>query len=326
MSDKERLKKAILELKHQFGEGVIMSLDGNEKIKNVEVISTGSISLNKALGVGGIPKGRIIEIFGPESSGKTTLALHIVREIQKNGGEAAFIDMEHALDIKYAKDIGIDLSRMKISQPDMGEEAMIIMETLAKTGEVDLIVIDSVSALTPKAEVEGKIGDNHIALLPRLMSQTCRKISPIASKTGTTIIFINQIRMKIETMFGNRSPETTSGGRALRFHSSVRLDIRKISQLKVKDETVGIRVRVKVVKNKVASPFKQAEFDILFNEGGISWEADLINTGINLGIVNRSGNTYSFKDNKLGVGLENSRLFLKENDKVAKEIEKEINK
>lgn len=314
------LEDTIKSIQDRFGEGAIMKLGEAPKV-DVESISTNSISLDIALGVGGIPRGRIIEIFGPESSGKTTLALHIIASAQKMGGKAAYIDAEHALDPEYAKRIGVKINDLFISQPNDGEEALIIMENLVRSNSLDVIVIDSVAALTPKAEIEGEMGAQHIGLQARLMSQALRKITALAAKSKTTIIFINQIRMQIGIMFGN--PETTSGGRALRFYASVRIDIRRIAQIKKGEEVTGSRIKVKVVKNKVAPPFKVGEFDIMYNEG-ISREMDVINTGIKYGSVNRSGNTISFGETKLGVGLDNAKEFLKQNPKITKDIEKMI--
>ncbi len=314
------LEETIKSIQDKFGEGAIMKLGEAPKV-DVESIPTNSISLDIALGVGGIPRGRIIEIFGPESSGKTTLALHIIASAQKMGGKAAYIDAEHALDPEYAKRIGVKINELFISQPDDGEEALIIMENLVRSNSLDVIVVDSVAALTPKAEIEGEMGAQHIGLQARLMSQALRKITGIAAKSKTTIIFINQIRMQIGIMFGN--PETTPGGRALRFYASVRIDIRRIAQIKKGEEVTGSRIKVKVVKNKVAPPFKIGEFDIMYNEG-ISREADIINTGIKYGTVNRSGNTISFGETKLGVGLDNAKEFLKQNPKITKDIEKAI--
>lgn len=323
MSAKDKaLDETIKNIREQFGEGAIMKL-GDARRVDVEAIPTGSISLDLATGVGGLPRGRIIEIFGPESSGKTTLALHVVASCQKMGGKAAFIDAEHALDPEYAKRIGVKINELFISQPDNGEEAMIIMENLVRSGSLDVIVIDSVAALTPKAEIEGEMGASHIGLQARLMSQALRKITAIAAKSRTVIIFINQIRMQIGVMFGN--PETTSGGRALRFYASMRLDIRRTAQIKKGEEVIGSRSKVKVVKNKVAAPFKVAEFDIMYNEG-ISKEGDLISLGVKIGIVNKSGNTYSFGEDKLGVGYDASREFLKQNPKISAAIAKEIYK
>ena len=316
------LDETIKNIREQFGEGSIMKLGEATRV-DVEAIPTGSISLDLATGVGGLPRGRIIEIFGPESSGKTTLALHVVAACQKMGGKAAFIDAEHALDPEYAKRIGVKINDLFISQPDNGEEAMVIMENLVRSGSLDVIVIDSVAALTPKAEIEGEMGASHIGLQARLMSQALRKITAIAAKSKTVIIFINQIRMQIGVMFGN--PETTSGGRALRFYASMRLDIRRTAQIKKGEEVIGSRSKVKVVKNKVAAPFKVAEFDIMYNEG-ISKEGDLISLGVKIGIVNKSGNTYSFGEDKLGVGYDASREFLKQNPKISSGIAKEIYK
>jgi recombination protein RecA len=323
ISQKDKaLDETIKNIREQFGEGSIMKLGEATRV-DVEAIPTGSISLDLATGVGGLPRGRIIEIFGPESSGKTTLALHVVAACQKMGGKAAFIDAEHALDPEYAKRIGVKINDLFISQPDNGEEAMVIMENLVRSGSLDVIVIDSVAALTPKAEIEGEMGASHIGLQARLMSQALRKITAIAAKSKTVIIFINQIRMQIGVMFGN--PETTSGGRALRFYASMRLDIRRTAQIKKGEEVIGSRSKVKVVKNKVAAPFKVAEFDIMYNEG-ISKEGDLISLGVKIGIVNKSGNTYSFGEDKLGVGYDASREFLKQNPKISAAISKEIYK
>ncbi len=313
------LNEAIKNIQEKFGEGAIMRLGETRRV-DVEVIPTGSISLDMALGVGGVPRGRIIEIFGPESSGKTTLALHIVASAQKQGGTAAFIDAEHALDPEYAKKIGVKVDDLFISQPDNGEEAMAIMENLVRSGSLDVIVVDSVAALTPRVEIEGEMGAQHIGLQARLMSQALRKITAIAAKTKTTIIFINQIRMKIGVMFG--SPETTPGGRALRFYSSIRLDIRKTAQIKKGEDVIGSRVKIKVVKNKVAPPFKFVEVDLY--EDGISSEGEILTLGIKLGIISKSGNTYSFEKEKLGVGVDNARNYLKENKKTLEAIKKEI--
>ncbi len=307
-------------LQGKFGDGSIMKL-GDVKKVNVATISSGSFSLDLALGVGGYPRGRIVEIFGPESSGKTTLALHAVAEVQKKGGRAAFIDAEHAMDPDYAKRLGVKINDLLISQPDSGEEALNILESLVRSGIIDIIVIDSVAALTPRAEIEGEIGDQHIGRQARLMSQALRKVTSIIGKSNCTVIFINQIRMKIGIMFGN--PETTPGGLALKFAASVRLDIRRIAQIKKGEESVGNRVKVKVAKNKVAPPFKEAEFDILFGEG-ISYESDILNTAIKYGAITKSGNTYSFEGEKLGVGLEQSREKLKEDKKLLEDIKKKI--
>ena len=285
------------------------------------MIPTGSISLDLALGVGGIPRGRIVEIFGPESSGKTTLALHIVAEAQKKGGLAAFVDAEHALDPEYAKRIGVDIKELLISQPDTGEQALQIVESLVRSGSVDTVVVDSVAALTPRAEIEGEIGDQHVGLQARLMSQALRKLTHVVSTSRCTVIFINQIRIQIGIMYGN--PETTPGGKALKFYSSVRIEVRRIAQVKKGEEIVGNRVRAKVVKNKVAAPFRTGEFDIMYNEG-ISHFAELINAGVKYEVVNRSGASYSFGELRLGQGIDAAKQFLKENPKTAKEIERAI--
>jgi len=314
------LASTIKDIQSKFGEGAIMKLGEAPRV-DVEAIPTGSISLDLALGVGGMPRGRIIEIYGPESSGKTTLALHIVASAQKQGGKAAFIDAEHALDPEYAKRIGVKIEELLISQPDNGEEALNIMEQLVRSGSIDIVVVDSVAALTPRAEIEGEMGAQHIGLQARLMSQALRKITAIAAKTKTVIIFINQIRMQVGIMFGN--PETTPGGRALKFYSSVRIDIRRTAQIKKGEEITGSRIKVKVVKNKVAPPFKIAEFDIMYNEG-ISKEGDLINTGVKTGVIERSGNSYAFGETKLGTGIDNAKEFLKQNPKIANEIDKAI--
>ena len=309
------LQEAIDEIRQRFGEGAIMRLS-EAKAMDVEVISTGSVSIDLALG-GGIPKGRVIEIYGPEASGKTTVALHVIAEAQKNGGVGAFIDAEHALDPDYAKKIGVNTDDLLISQPDSGEQALQILETLVRSGEVEVIVIDSVAALTPKSEIAGEMGEFPIGLQARLMSSALRKLSAIVSKKKTTVIFINQIRMKIGVMFGN--PETTPGGLALKFYSSIRIELRKIAQLKSGDEITGNRIRAKIVKNKVAAPFKVAEFDIYYNEG-ISATADLLNAGLKEGVVSKAGSWLQYENSKLGQGMEASRKFLQENPKIAKEI------
>lgn len=314
------VESALDQIKDKFGDGSIMKLS-DTKTLDIAVVPTGSISLDLALGVGGIPKGRVIEVYGPESSGKTTLTLHMVAEVQKRGGLAAFIDAEHALDPEYAKRIGVKLEDLLISQPDNGEQALDICETLVRSNALDLIVIDSVAALTPRNEIEGEMGDSHMGLQARLMSQALRKLTAIISKTQTTVIFINQIRMKIGVMFGN--PETTTGGNALKFYSSLRLEVRRTAQIKAGDKIVGNRVKVKIVKNKVAPPFKTAEFDIMYNEG-ISMAGDLLDTGVLLAAIEKSGNTFLFGDVKLGVGRENSKTFLKENSKVMAELDKAI--
>ncbi len=314
----ENIDSLIESLQSRFGEGAVMKL-GEMKHTKVDTISSGSFSLDLALGVGGLPKGRIVEIFGPESSGKTTLALHAVAEIQKKGGKAAYIDAEHALDPEYAGRIGVKIKDLIISQPDSGEEALNIMESLVRSGIIDLVVIDSVAALTPKAEIEGEMGQQQIGLQARLMSQALRKITAIAAKSGTLVIFINQTRMKIGIMFGN--PETTPGGLALKFYASVRIDIRKIAQIKKGEESIGNRVKAKVVKNKVAPPFRIAEFDILFGEG-ISYEADVLNTAVKYGTVSKNGASYSLNGEKLGNGFDNIREKLKNDKKLLATIEK----
>lgn len=324
MGEKEQKMKALdlalSQIERQFGKGAIMRL-GTKGMADIPVISTGSLGLDIALGVGGMPRGRVIEIFGPESSGKTTLSLHVVSEAQKNGGVAAFIDAEHALDPGYARKLGVNTDDLLISQPDTGEQALEIAETLVRSGAVDIIVIDSVAALVPRAEIEGEMGDAHMGLQARLMSQALRKLTAAISKSLTTVIFINQIRMKIGVMFGN--PETTTGGNALKFYSSLRLDIRKVESIKEGQDITGNRVRVKVVKNKLAPPFKQAEFDILFDEG-ISRVGELIDLGVEKGIIEKSGSWYAYKSERIGQGRENTRQILKENGPLAKDIEIKI--
>jgi len=315
------LESTLKDLRERFGEGAIMRL-GEMKRVDVDAIPTGSPSLDLALGVGGVPRGRIIEIYGTESSGKTTLALHIIAEAQKKGGKAAFVDSEHALDPEYAQKIGVKVKDLLISQPDSGEQALDIVEALVRSGSVDVIVVDSVAALTPRAELEGEMGNQQIGLQARLMSQALRKLTAITAKSNTVVIFINQTRMQIGMMrFGN--PVTTPGGKALKFYSSVRIELRRIAQIKRKDEIVGSRIRAKVVKNKVAPPFRQAEFDIIYGKG-ISYEGDLLNLGIKRGLITRSGNTFTFGEVKLGVGFESARKFLEENPKIAQEIHKQI--
>lgn len=313
------IENTVKEIKTKFGEGAIMKL-GEAKKVDVDAIPTGSLSLDIALGVGGIPRGRVIEVFGPESSGKTTLTLHIISEAQKRGGAAAFIDAEHALDPEYARRIGVDIDNLLISQPDTGEQALDIVETLVRSGAVEVIVVDSVAALTPRAEIEGEMSDQQIGLQARLMSKALRKITNIMAKSGTAVIFTNQIRMKIGVMFGN--PETTPGGNALKFFSSVRLDIRRAAQLKSQDQIIGNRTRVKVVKNKVAPPFRTAEFDIMYNEG-ISRLGDIIQTGVQYGVLEKMGSWYSYQGEKLGQGMEASKSYLKENPKLVSNIVKE---
>jgi recombination protein RecA len=314
------LDAALAQIERQFGKGSVMRL-GDEGRAPVEVIPTGSIALDVALGIGGLPKGRVVEIYGPESSGKTTLALHAIASVQSMGGIAAFIDAEHAMDPDYAKKLGVDIDALLVSQPDTGEQALEIMDMLIRSGAIDLIVIDSVAALVPRAEIEGEMGDSHVGLQARLMSQALRKITGALSSHGTTAIFINQLREKIGVMFG--SPETTTGGKALKFYSSVRLDIRRIETLKDGSEAVGNRTRVKVVKNKMAPPFKQAEFDILFGEG-ISRHGSLVDMGVEHGIVRKAGAWYTYDGDQLGQGKENARQFLKDNPDLADEIEKRI--
>ena len=311
------LDLAISQIEKQFGKGAIMRM-GEDTIIKIESIPTGSISLDAAIGIGGIPRGRVTEIYGPESSGKTTLALHVVAEAQKNSGYAAFIDAEHAMDPEYARKLGVDIDNLLISQPDTGEQALDITETLVRSGALDVIIIDSVAALVPKAELDGEMGDTHVGLQARLMSQALRKLTGTVSKSKTSVVFINQIRHKIGVMFG--SPETTTGGNALKFYSSLRLDIRRIGQIKEGDQVVGNRTRVKVVKNKIAPPFKNTEFDIMYGEG-ISYEGDLLDLATQADIVNKTGAWYSFNKEKIGQGRENTKRFLQENDKVRNEIE-----
>ncbi|MFC2061345.1 recombinase RecA [Elusimicrobiota bacterium] len=317
------LKRAVGEIEKRFGKGSIMKLGDDKYKQKIDAISTGALTLDIALGVGGIPRGRVVEIFGPEASGKTTLCLEIVANAQANGGHAAYIDAEHALDPDYSKRIGVDIDNLLLSQPDYGEQALEVTETLVRSGAVDVIVIDSVAALVPKAELEGNMGDSHMGLQARLMSQALRKLTATIAKSTTTIIFVNQIREKIGIMFGN--PETTPGGRALKFYSSVRLDIRRIGAIKVGTDNVGNRIRVKVAKNKVAPPFKKAEFDIIYGEG-ISREGCLIDMAIEENILNKSGTWFAYKDKQLGQGKINTISFLKENPKMANEIEKTIRK
>lgn len=318
--EKKDLEEAVSEIKQRFGEGAIMKLKEARPV-DVDVIPTGSISLDMALGVGGAPRGRVIEIYGPESSGKSTLALHICAQAQKQGGVAAFVDAEHALDPDYAKRIGVNVDDLLISQPDSGEQALQIVETLVRSGEVDVIVVDSVAALVPQAEIAGEMGEFQIGLQARLMSQCLRKLSGIIAKTKTVVIFLNQTRMKIGVSWGN--PETTPGGLALKFYSSVRIDLRRMAQIKKGEEIVGNRIKAKIVKNKVAAPFKTTEFDIYYNEG-ISKLADLINTGLKLEIIKKAGSWLQFENTKLGQGMEASRTFLKENPELTEKIKKAI--
>ena len=324
MADKEKLKAlelAVGQIEKQFGKGSIMRLGREEIPAGIPAISTGSLGLDIALGVGGVPRGRIVEVYGPESSGKTTLALHIIAEAQKAGGQAAFIDAEHALDVAYARKLGVKTDELLISQPDTGEQALEITETLVRSGAIDVIVVDSVAALTPRAEIEGEMGDAHMGLQARLMSQALRKLTGAISKSNTTLVFINQIRMKIGVMFGN--PETTTGGNALKFYASVRLDIRKISAVKEGDDVTGGRVKVKVVKNKIAPPFRNAEFDIMFNEG-ISKLGEIIDIGVEKNIIEKSGAWFSYSGTRIGQGRENVKQFLHEHADMAAEIEAKV--
>ena len=317
---RKALDAAMSQIEKQFGKGSVMKL-GDYKAMDVEAIPTGSLALDVALGRGGLPKGRIIEIFGPESSGKTTLALHAIAEVQKTGGEAAFIDAEHALDPVYAKKLGVDIDDLIVSQPDTGEQALEIVEALVRSGAIDIIVVDSVAALVPKAEIDGDMGDSYIGLQARLMSQALRKLAGVLNKSKTAIIFINQLREKVGVMFGN--PETTPGGRALKFYSSVRLDIRRVESIKQDGEVVGNRTRVKVVKNKVAPPFREAEFDIMYGEG-ISKEGSVLDMAVKLDIIEKSGAWFSYNNAKIGQGRENVKKYLKENPEIAEEIEKKV--
>ena len=319
-SKNKNLDLAISQIERQFGKGSIMKMSEGH-IMNLDAISTGSLSLDSALGIGGVPKGRIVEIYGPESSGKTTLTLHIVAEAQKKGGHAAFIDAEHAFDPTYAKNLGVDTDELLISQPDTGEQALDICETLVRSGALDVIVIDSVAALVPKAELDGEMGDTHVGLQARLMSQALRKLTGTVSKSTTCVIFINQIRMKIGVMFG--SPETTTGGNALKFYSSLRMDIRRIGQIKEGDQVVGNRTRVKVVKNKVAPPFKLAEFDIMYGKG-ISYEGDLLDLALQAEVINKTGAWFSYNDFKIGQGRENAKRYILDNKEVKDEIESKV--
>lgn len=315
------LQAALAQIEKQFGKGSIMRLGEGEKIEDIEVVSTGSLGLDIALGVGGLPRGRVVEIYGPESSGKTTLTLQVIAEMQKGGGTCAFIDAEHALDTGYAQKLGVNLQELLISQPDTGEQALEIVDALVRSGSVDLVVIDSVAALTPKAEIEGEMGDSLPGLQARLMSQALRKLTATIKKTNTMVIFINQIRMKIGVMFGN--PETTTGGNALKFYASVRLDIRRIGSIKKGEEVIGNETKVKVVKNKVSPPFKTAEFDILYGEG-ISREGEIIDMGVNAKVLEKSGAWYAYNGEKIGQGKDNAREFLKENPELAIEIENKV--
>ncbi len=324
MAREDKLKAldaAIAKIEKDYGKGSIMKLGDSSANMNVETVPTGSLSLDIALGLGGVPKGRIIEIYGPESSGKTTVALHMVAEVQKLGGIAGFIDAEHALDPVYAKHIGVDIDNLYISQPDNGEQALEITETMVRSGAVDIVIVDSVAALVPKAEIDGDMGDSHVGLQARLMSQALRKLTAVISKSNCVVIFINQLREKVGVMFGN--PETTTGGRALKFYSSVRLDVRRIESLKQGGEVVGNRTRIKVVKNKVAPPFKEAEFDIMFGQG-ISREGDILDLAAECNVVNKSGAWYAYNNEKIGQGRENAKQFLKENTLIRDEIEAKV--
>ncbi len=324
MVKEEKLKAldaALGQIEKQFGKGAVMKLGDKGAHMQIETTPTGCLSLDMALGLGGVPKGRIIEVYGPESSGKTTVALHMVAEVQKRGGIAGFIDAEHALDPVYAKNIGVDIDNLYISQPDNGEQALEITETMVRSGAVDIIIVDSVAALVPKAEIDGDMGDSHVGLQARLMSQALRKLTAVTSKSNCTVIFINQLREKIGVMFGN--PETTTGGRALKFYSSIRLDVRRIETLKQGGEMVGNRTKIKVVKNKIAPPFKEAEFDIMFGEG-ISREGDILDLAVNTGVVNKSGAWYAYNGEKIGQGRENAKSYLRQNPAVCQEIEERV--
>ncbi len=315
------LDAAIANIERQYGKCTVMKLGDSANNMNVETVPTGSLSLDIALGLGGVPKGRIVEIYGPESSGKTTVALHMVAEVQKRGGIAAFIDAEHALDPVYAKNIGVDIDNLYISQPDNGEQALEITETMVRSGAVDIVIVDSVAALVPKAEIDGEMGDSHVGLQARLMSQALRKLTAVVNKNNCIIIFINQLREKVGVMFGN--PETTTGGRALKFYASVRMDVRRIESLKQGGEVIGNRTRVKVVKNKVAPPFKEAEFDIMFGQG-ISTEGDILDLAVNCNVINKSGAWFAYNDNKIGQGRENAKVFLKENPQIMQEVAEKV--
>ena len=317
-SRKQALNSALSQIERQFGKGAIMRMGDSSVVRDIDVVSTGSLGLDLALGVGGLPRGRVVEIYGPEASGKTTLTLEVVARMQRSGGTAAFIDAEHALDLQYAGKIGVDVDELLVSQPDTGEQALEIADMIVRSGAVDVVVIDSVAALTPKAELEGEMGDSHVGLHARLMSQALRKLTANIKRSNTLVIFINQIRMKIGVMFG--SPETTTGGNALKFYASVRLDIRRIGAIKKRDEVIGNETRVKVVKNKVAPPFKQVQFDILYGEG-ISREGELIDLGVKHGIVEKSGAWYSYNGDRIGQGRDNVREFLKEHEDVAHTID-----
>ena len=324
MVQDEKLKAldaALAQIEKQFGKGSVMKLGDSGANMNIETVPTGSLSLDIALGLGGVPKGRVVEIYGPESSGKTTVALHMVAEVQKRGGIAGFIDAEHALDPVYARNIGVDIDNLYISQPDNGEQALEITETMVRSGAVDIIIVDSVAALVPKAEIDGDMGDSHVGLQARLMSQALRKLTGIISKSNCTVIFINQLREKVGIMFGN--PETTTGGRALKFYSSIRMDVRRIESLKQGVEVIGNRTRVKVVKNKIAPPFKEAEFDIMFGKG-ISREGDVLDLAANINVINKSGAWYAYEGSKIGQGRENAKVYLREHPEIMKEVDRKV--
>lgn len=321
-SDKQKaLESALAKIEKDYGKGAVMKLGDRYENNNIETVPTGSLSLDIALGLGGVPKGRIVEIYGPESSGKTTVALHMVAEVQKRGGIAGFIDAEHALDPVYAKNIGVDIDELYISQPDNGEQALEITETMVRSGAVDIVIIDSVAALVPKAEIDGEMGDSHVGLQARLMSQALRKLTAVISKSNCIVIFINQLREKVGIMFGN--PETTTGGRALKFYASIRMDVRRVESLKVGGDVVGNHTRIKIVKNKIAPPFKEAEFDIMFGEG-ISKEGDILDLAANENIIAKSGAWYSYNGEKIGQGRENTKLYLKEHPELCAEIETKV--
>lgn len=324
MNNDQKLKAldaALMQIEKQYGKGAVMRLGDSAANMNIETTPTGSLSLDIALGLGGIPRGRIVEIYGPESSGKTTVTLHMIAEVQKRGGIAGFIDAEHALDPVYARNIGVDIDNLYISQPDSGEQALEITETMVRSGAIDIVVVDSVAALVPKAEIDGDMGDSHVGLQARLMSQALRKLTAVISKSNCTVVFINQLREKVGIMFGN--PETTTGGRALKFYSSVRLDVRRIESIKQSGEVIGNRTRVRVVKNKIAPPFKEAEFDIMFGKG-ISYEGDVLDLAAKVDIVNKSGAWYNYEGNKIGQGRENSKAYLRDHPQVLAEIDRKV--
>jgi len=318
---RKALDAALAQIDKQYGKGSVMRMDDTSVVEDIQSVSTGSLGLDIALGIGGLPKGRVIEIYGPESSGKTSLTLSVIAQMQKAGGTAAFIDAEHALDIQYAAKLGVNIEELLVSQPDTGEQALEIADMLVRSGSIDIVVVDSVAALTPRAEIEGDMGDSHMGLQARLMSQALRKLTSNIKKTNTMVIFINQLRMKIGVMFGN--PETTTGGNALKFYASVRLDIRRIGAIKKDDEVIGAETRVKVVKNKVAPPFRKAEFDMLYGEG-ISLEGEIIDQAVKLNIIEKSGSWYSYNDEKIGQGKDNAREFLKDNPEISKDIENQV--